>query len=108
LKLTRILKLHFFQELLRLYGQVVRADRVKCPVQSLSADAHDFVRGSLLIDPVTTNAAIQRLLCVWCAHFLHTDNELQNIYMEALDLCVQELEGRRSQIDANKRNACMF
>jgi len=81
---------------------------VKFPVRSLSEDAHNFICGSLLIDPVTTNAVIQHLLCVWCPHFLHTDNELQNIYMEAIELCVQELESRSSGMNTDKRNACEF
>ena len=81
---------------------------MKCPVQSLSEDAHNFVRGNLLIDPVTMNAVIQHLLCVWCPHFLRTDNELQNIYMEALELCVQELESRSSGMNTSKCNTCEF
>ena len=54
------------------------------------------------------NAVIQHLLCVWCPHFLRTDNELQNIYMEALELCVQELESRSSGMNTSKCNTCEF
>jgi hypothetical protein len=81
---------------------------VKCPVQSISEDTRNFIRGSLLLDPVTTNAVIQHLLCVWCPHFLQTDDELQNIYMEALEVCVQELEKRSNGINTSKCNACKF
>jgi hypothetical protein len=94
----------FFQELLCLYGQVVRADRVKSSVQSLSEDARSFIRESLLLDPVNTNSVIQHLLCVWCPHFLQMDDELQKIYTEALELCILELENRDSRTSINKCN----
>jgi hypothetical protein len=69
---------------------------VKSVVQGLSEDTHNFICKSLLLDPVTTNAVIQHLLCVWCPHFLQVDCELQNIYTEALELCMQELEKMNS------------
>jgi hypothetical protein len=77
---------------------------VKSSVQSLSEDARSFICESLLLDPVTTNSVIQRLLCVWCPHFLQIDGELQNIYTEALELCMLELGGRNSGMSMNKCN----
>jgi hypothetical protein len=99
---------NFFQELLHLYGQVVRADSVKSLVQCLSEDTHNFICKSLLLDPVTTNSVIQHLLCVWCPHFLQIDSELQNIYTEALELCMLELENRHSRMSINKCNHFNF
>lgn len=81
---------------------------MKSPIQSLSEDAHIFICESLLLDPVTTNSVIQHLLCVWCPHFLHIDGELQNIYTEALELCMLELENRNSRMSINKCNCFYF
>jgi hypothetical protein len=94
----------FFQELLHLHGQVIRAEYVKSVVQELSEDAHNFICKSLLLDPVTTNAVIQHLLCVWCPHFVQVDCELQNIYTEALELCILELEKRNSGMNVKTCN----
>ncbi|XP_021918501.1 uncharacterized protein LOC110829239 isoform X4 [Zootermopsis nevadensis] len=87
---------NILEELFHHYGQVIRADCVKSLVQGLSEETHNFIRNSFLLDPVTTNAVIQHLLCVWCPHFLQVDCELQNIYTEALHLCMLEMENRNS------------
>jgi hypothetical protein len=105
---TVITDVSFFQELLHLYGQVIRADTVKSVVQGLSEDTRNFICRSLLLDPVTTNAVIQHLLCVWCPHFLQVDSELQNIYTEALELCLLELEKRNSRMNIKTCNFFLF
>ncbi|XP_069671907.1 uncharacterized protein Sptz isoform X2 [Periplaneta americana] len=85
-----------------LYSQVIRADRMKSPVGCMTTNMHKFICDKLLLDPVTTNVLIQNLLCVWCPDFTHTDDQLQNIYTEALELCTLELENRSNRMSTKK------
>ncbi|PSN43874.1 hypothetical protein C0J52_07758 [Blattella germanica] len=93
---------HIIEELLHLYNLVIHAERENEPVPALSTEAHKFICDYFLQDPVTANTVLQHLLCVWCPHFKKTDDDLQNIYSQALELCIVELNQRTSRTRIEK------
>ncbi|XP_049845454.1 zinc finger FYVE domain-containing protein 26 isoform X2 [Schistocerca gregaria] len=80
------------KELSHLYSQTLFADKIATPVQCFSMHAHKFLCDCLLKYPVLADFIIQQLMCIWSPYFNESDNELQDIYKECIDACIENME----------------
>ncbi|KAG8225130.1 hypothetical protein J437_LFUL006153, partial [Ladona fulva] len=100
--------------MIQLYIRIISVDYVKSrssgssipSVKELSSDAVAYLKRCLLKDPLSTNSVIQRVLCLWSAHFVQSDNVLQDIYEEGLRTFIENIKD--GKIEDNSKLLCLL